>query len=36
MNFELVIPTLSQIETLYVQLKNRSHTKKKNKEVAIE
>ena len=25
MNFELVIPTSAQIETLYAQLKNRSH-----------
>ena len=25
MDFELVIPTLAQIETLYAQLKNRSH-----------
>ena len=26
MNFELVIPTSAQIETLYTQLKNRSHS----------
>ena len=26
MNFELVIPTLAQIETLYTLLKNRSHS----------
>ena len=26
MNFEIVIPTLAQIETLYNQLKNRSHS----------